>query len=212
VFVKAGVTDLTSGWLRDEHRVYEQLQASFLPRMLGWDDDGEMPILVLDDLSGAHWPPPWDARMVDAVVATLHEVHATKPPDGLASLESHREQLASWVHVAADPQTFLELGMCSRAWLFRSASTLIEAERQALLDGSGLVHFDVRSDNLCLAGLRALLVDWNAACIGNVDLDVVAWIPSLILEWDLRPKPSRPRSRSSRPWWRATSPTGPVCR
>ena len=28
-----------------------------------------------------------------------------------------------------------------------------------------------------------MMVDWNAACVGNALLDRVAWMPSLFLEW-----------------------------
>ena len=48
----------TDEWLRREHHVYSSLQADFLARMLGWDDDGVQPLLILEDLSAAHWPPP----------------------------------------------------------------------------------------------------------------------------------------------------------
>src|SRR5262249_13807274 len=49
------------------------------------------------------------------------------------------------------------------------------------------IHGDVRSDNLCIRGDRAVLVDWNHACIGDPALDVVAWLPSLALEGGPQP-------------------------
>ena len=58
-FAKIGTTLDTSEWLRFKHRMYSQTTASWLPKLLGWDDDGDTPILALEDLSGAHWPPPW---------------------------------------------------------------------------------------------------------------------------------------------------------
>jgi aminoglycoside phosphotransferase (APT) family kinase protein len=45
-----------------------------------------------------------------------------------------------------------------------------------------VLHFDVRSDNLCLIEDRALFVDWNHACIGNPVLDTASWLPSLEAE------------------------------
>ena len=41
----------------------------------------------------------------------------------------------------------------------------------------GLPLLDVRSDNLALLDGRAVLVDWNWACVGNAVVDVVAWAP-----------------------------------
>jgi hypothetical protein len=54
-FAKVAVDEPTAGFLRDEHRVYSQVEGSFLPAFLGWDDDGERPILLVEDLSEAHW-------------------------------------------------------------------------------------------------------------------------------------------------------------
>jgi Ser/Thr protein kinase RdoA (MazF antagonist) len=59
---------------------------------------------------------------------------------------------------------------------------LAAAAAEARLDGSTLLHGDVRSDNLCIREGRAILVDWNWACRGAVDLDLVAWLPSLAHE------------------------------
>jgi hypothetical protein len=39
-FAKLAVDEPTAGFLRDEQRVYEGLQAGYLPRLLRWDDDG----------------------------------------------------------------------------------------------------------------------------------------------------------------------------
>lgn len=182
-FVKVGVTELTAGWLRDEHRVYRQLRARFLPQMLGWEDDAQNPILLLEDLSQGHWPPPWDEQQVHRVLDALEIVRSVRPPDGLPTLESQRERMAGWAHVAGEPDSFLALGVCSRRWLERSLSTLVDADRTAVLAGDELLHLDVRSDNICFAGDRTLLVDWNQACVGNAVLDLVGWMPSLFLEW-----------------------------
>ena len=61
VFAKIGVDRLTSAWLRTEQRVYAGLRGGFMPRVRAWDD-GERPLLLLEDLSACRWPPPWAAR------------------------------------------------------------------------------------------------------------------------------------------------------
>jgi Ser/Thr protein kinase RdoA (MazF antagonist) len=63
------------------------------------------------------------------------------------------------------------------------------AAAAAPLVGDDLVHCDVRSDNLCIRGDRAVLFDWNFACVGNAAFDVAFWLPSLALEGG--PKPAR---------------------
>jgi hypothetical protein len=60
-FVKLGATLETAAWIRDEHLAYVQLRGRpFLPRMVGYSDDGERPVFAIEDLSEAHWPPPWE--------------------------------------------------------------------------------------------------------------------------------------------------------
>ena len=181
-FVKAGVTEDTAGWLRKEHDIYERLAgAPFLAELRGWDDDGETPLLLLEDLSGAQWPPPWTGARIDAVLAALDAVHASSPPVTV-TLEEDRADMAGWWKIAEDPEPFLSTGNCTAAWLEHALPSLLEAERNAVLEGDALVHFDVRSDNLCFTQGRAVLVDWNWASLGNPKVDAVSWMPSLRLE------------------------------
>jgi hypothetical protein len=182
VFAKVASTEDTAQWLRDEYRVYSQLRADFIPRCLGWNDDEAAPVLLLEDLSDGEWPPPWSFERVERVKGMLDRVRRADPPDGLPSLEQGRDRLAGWTLVQDDRETFLALGVCSSTWLERALPVLIEAEESAVLSGAELVHLDVRSDNLCFLGERTLLVDWNLACVGNADIELVAWAPSLTLE------------------------------
>ena len=59
---------------------------------------------------------------------------------------------------------------------------LSAASAGAHVDGDRLLHFDVRSDNLCFRDGRAVLIDWNFACVGEPVFDVAAWLPSLHAE------------------------------
>ncbi|HZQ35144.1 MAG TPA: phosphotransferase [Dehalococcoidia bacterium] len=181
-FVKAAVDALTAEWLRAERRMYTALRQPFLPRMLGWDDDGALPVLVLEDLSDADWPPPWTPETVGAVCELLRTVADTQPPPGLRRLADQREALAGWELVERDPEPLLRLGLCSPAWLDRCLPALRATADAAPLAGDALVHGDVRSDNLCLRAGRALLVDWNLAAAGNPLFDLISWLPSLYAE------------------------------
>lgn len=59
LFVKAATNDDTTVWLRVEQRIYARLTGRpFLPALAGWDENGEFPLLLLEDLSRADWPPP----------------------------------------------------------------------------------------------------------------------------------------------------------
>ncbi|MDH4113612.1 MAG: aminoglycoside phosphotransferase family protein [Actinomycetota bacterium] len=189
-FVKIAHTDDTAAWIRDEHLFYALAgRRPYLPSFMGWHDDGERPVLVLEDLSGAAWPPPWTRAGVEAVIRCLHEVAESEPPPGLPDARNSQFALDAWPDVAADPSPFLSLGLCSPAWLERHLPALSEASARAVFDGDDLLHFDVRSDNLCLLDGRARLIDWNFACIGNPVFDVAAWLPSLHAEGE--PPPER---------------------
>jgi hypothetical protein len=181
VFVKGATDADTALWLRSEYTIYARGRARFLPELLGWEDDGAAPWLALEDLSAASWPPPWSSSRIDAVLATMAEVAAC-PASDLPSMETRRTDFAGWPRVAAEPEAFLRLGLATDRWLSRALPTLLDAEGRAVLDGDALLHNDVRSDNLCFADERVVLVDWNWACRGNSKLDIAAWLPSLALE------------------------------
>ena len=180
-FVKVATTRFTAIQLRCEGRAYERLAGPFMPRFIGWDDHPGEPLLVIEDLSAAHWPPPWDAASVDAVLDALAALHATRAALPTFA-ETHGADLEGWASIAADPAAFLSLGLVSPEWLARALPALTEAEAACPLEGETAAHFDVRSDNICLAGDGAKLVDWNGACLGNPDLDVGSWLPSLQYE------------------------------
>jgi hypothetical protein len=187
-FVKRAVDDMTAGWLRAEHRVYDGVRRSFLPDFLGWDDDGDRPLLVLEDLTDGFWPPPWSEDAIQAVLRALDAIHATSPPTGLPSLEDERENLSGWHQVADEPEPFLSLGLCTREWLDDALTALLSASDACVLAGDSLVHCDVRSDNVCIRGDRAVLVDWNWACTGNPAFDLASWAPSLAMEGGPQPE------------------------
>lgn len=180
-FVKAATDENTARWLRREYHAYTTIIADFMPRVLGWEDD-EQPVLVLEDLSHGFWPPPWTPQSVARVLTTLRRVASTSPPPDLPRISLYRDELLGWSRVAEDPAPFLSLGLCSALWLRRALPALLAAQEEAELDGDDLLHFDVRSDNICLLPARVVLVDWNSACRGNGVFDIVAWLPSLRAE------------------------------
>ncbi len=172
-------------WLRDEHEVYAAIEGPFLPRLLGWED-GDRPLLVLEDLSpGAHWPPPWRVGDVEAVLAALGEVAAA--PLGAPLLRLTEDPILGWPEVARAPEPFLGLGLVSPGWLDTALPALLDASNATPLDGEALLHCDIRSDNLCLRDGRAIIFDWSHGRRGNPVFDVAFWLPSLALEGGPRP-------------------------
>jgi hypothetical protein len=199
-FLKIAAFDYVADWFRDERLAYEALEGSpFLPRLLGWDDDGAAPLLAIEDLSDARWPPPWDREGVDAVLSSLEAVHAATPSRALPTAPERQFGLDGWPDVIEDPEPLLSMGVCSRAWLDEHLPALAAASANARIEGSSVLHFDVRSDNLCLVDGRAVLVDWNHACIGNPLVDTAAWLPSLQTEGGPAPEEILPNDTPGLP-------------
>jgi Ser/Thr protein kinase RdoA (MazF antagonist) len=169
VFVKVASAPLTAAMLRREARAYDSVRGDFRPRQIGW----------VEDLSGAVWPPPWDAAKVEAVLARIEAMHASAadlPP--YAQVHAGREP--GWSAVASGPAPFLSLGLVSRRWLTRALPALIEAEANCETAGEAVAHWDLRSDNICLRpDGGAVFIDWAEACLSNPRLDLGFWLPSL---------------------------------
>jgi hypothetical protein len=183
-FMKAGASEFTANAIRAEFdKVYSQIEAEFLAGVIAYEDDAASPLLLLEDLSRGHWPPPWSGKRVRQVLDALSLVHAVEPPS--APQAFNREKWldeASWRTVGPDRLPFLSLGLCTEGWLDRALPVLTDAEDIAPCDGNSFLHLDVRSDNLCFLGTRTVLVDWNWAATGNALLDVAFWLPSLSAE------------------------------
>ena len=187
MFVKQAVDDMTAAWLRREHEMYVAIGARpWMAAVIGWVD-GDRPLLVLEDLSRATWPPPWDRPGVGAVLDTLAEVAEAHAPAQLPRLADGERPDEGWHRILAHPAEFLSLGLCGAGWIDRAGPVLVEAAAAAPLAGDGLVHGDVRSDNLCLREGCAVLLDWNFASIGNPQYDQAFWLPSLAAENGPRP-------------------------
>ena len=183
-FVKIAHTDDTASWIRDEHLFYALAgRRAYLPEFLGWRDDGARPVLVLEDLSEATWPPPWTAGEVRGGAA----MPAARWPTASRRPTCPTPATASGPSTPGPRSRPTPNRSCGSACARRrgSSGTSTRCRRRRRPPGStatALLHFDVRSDNLCLREGRAVLIDWNFACLGNPVFDVAAWLPSLHAE------------------------------
>ena len=179
VFVKAATNAYTTTALRDEQRIYDQLDAPFLATRLAFEDS-EQPVMILEDLSAAHWPPVWREGDVAAVRATMAAVAAT-PVSGISNIK--RDDFIGWRDVASDPAPFLQLGLVSARWLTRALPILIAAVRARVRDRVvvvaslflGLLGEDLKS--FALAIDRA-----SGKHHASPDIDIAFWSASLAAE------------------------------
>lgn len=186
-FAKVGTTTQTSKHLRREILAYDRIRGDFMPIRIASADHESAPILILEDLSDYHWPPPWRHGQVDAVldqIANIHESSADLPTFG----ELHGQLPSSWQIVADDTRPFLSLGLVSHSWLQQSLPQLLEAESQCATEGHAVTHWDIRSNKICIRKPAIKLIDWNNACLGNPKLDLAFWLPSLANEGGPRPE------------------------
>lgn len=180
VFLKAPGNALTAEWLRREQEIYSALKGEFMPTVLGMGR-GDVPWLALEFLPSG-WPPPWTEEAIAAVHASLAALHGVPAPAGIAPLPADAAYLTGWSTVAAGPAPFLSTGVCDEGWLTRHLPALLEASGSGAAAGTSVLHLDVRSDNVCVTARGAMLVDWNWVALGNPQLDVAFWLPSLTLE------------------------------
>jgi hypothetical protein len=198
-FVKIGATPLTSEFLRREIRMYTCIRGDFLPHLVAWEDHESAPILVIEDLSAHQWPPPWDERRIDLVLAQIDVMHNT-PTLLEPYAQVHGAHRAGWQAVAADPAPFLALGIADGRWLDMALPLLIHQEERCKTDGNSLTHLDLRSDNICITAHHAIFVDWNHACLSNPQLDLGFWLPSLAYEGGPAPERLLPDAPDIAAW------------
>ena len=163
VFVKAADAEHMAEWLRREHEVYVSLRGSFIPELIGFDDDGVRPLLVIEDLCHADWAARWTAERVALVRAALDELHASPAAAEHAPACARRTEAGS---VAGTPSRRIRSrssrSACGRARGSTSGCRRSSRRRtRRRSTATRVVHLDVRSDNLCTLDDRAVLVDWN---------------------------------------------------
>ncbi len=199
VFVKVATTPLTAKMLRQESLAYQRVRGGFIPRLVAWSDDEFEPLLIIEDLSTARWPPPWERGAVDSVLEQIAAMHACKA-DLPAFMDAHVAHAGGWSAVAENPAPFLGLRLTTNDWLVRALPKLVEAERACHLEGAAITHFDLRSDNICVAKTGVKFVDWAEACLGNPAVDLGFWLPSLCFEGGPRPEDLLPNRSDVAAW------------
>ena len=188
VFIKAAGTALNEqspGLHRREGAVLEMLPPGVpAPRLLGVVDDGDWVALAIEWIDG-RMPVASDPADVQRLLDLLHRVaDATEGTElsGFGSFaETHANLCGHWQRLAADPHPELD------GWSLRHLDRLAELDAlsPAAMVGTGLLHVDVRTDNVLFADAGPegdLLVDWPGASLGAPWIDLVGLLPALHLD------------------------------
>lgn len=186
VFVKAAGLALNPhapGMHRREGAILAVLPASVpAPRLLGVVDDGDWVALTIEWVEGRHpdaTSPADVGRLLDLVARVGGD--DADAPDLAPFATVHRGLGGHWVRLAAEPLAGLD--DWSRRHLDRLAE--LDALAPAASSGRSLVHVDLRTDNVLLAGDGPdgdRIVDWPAACLGAPWIDLVGLLPALHLD------------------------------
>ncbi len=173
-----------------------------VPRFLWSFDEGAdgWVVLAFDAIDGASPALPWrpaDVERVIAAIDALGESLTPSPvPDSVVERAEHANviRIPRWSWMRDLPPEGLD------EWSLRHIDLLVEAERGAsdAARGETLLHFDLRADNMLLAGDRVLVVDWPHARVGAAFVDLVAFAPSLAMQGGPEPEALFRRSTTGR--------------
>jgi len=204
VFVKAvsrSANPESPSMHRREAHVARHLPPSpCLPRLEGYLEEEDWVVLVFDRIDGRMPRHPWVADELDSVLAHLGVVHRLLTPCPVPDLEptaTYFETVFSgWRTMAGAPVVPDHLDEWSRRHLDRLAG--LEQRWVEAVEGDGLVHGDIRSDNVLVNGSSVAFVDWPHASRGAAFFDLVAWAPSVALEGGPDPESLLGRCASAR--------------
>ncbi|MDN2495157.1 hypothetical protein FHY52_00235 [Nocardia nova] len=139
---------------------------------------GEQPVVV-DGAVATFWPyrtmtvQP-STRVIASLVRRLHQLPA--PPFRIPQYRPLRRLRDALDVDAARPQPVLSDQ--ERGWLREQADALVAVFDMTRFPlGHGLVHADAHGENMVRADSGWLLIDWDNACFGPRELDLVGTLP-----------------------------------
>ena len=171
VFVKAATEPSASAQVEREAAVLDAVAGPYMPTVYGAATVDGWAVLVLEDLTSAHWPPPY-ADGGEALLESVKRVADTTPPPGLERRPEGRPYGTYWQRIADDPEPVLANGLFSATWLEEAQPILHAAESAARLAGDDFLHDDVWHGNVCYAERGAVLIDWASAQVGDHRVDL----------------------------------------
>jgi hypothetical protein len=152
-----------------------------VPRLLWTYDQGGWVALGFTDIDGRTPAQPWLPRELDMVVTGLHRLHemlTPSPVDSSSAAQAFATHIRGWDELQSTHAVGLD------SWSARNLERLVELEASApaMLSGRTLLNFDVRADNILIAGDRVFFVDWPWARIGPPFIEWLALAPSVHMQ------------------------------
>src|SRR5205807_5856601 len=113
-------------------------------------------------------------------VQTLGECLTPTPLAAVSITEAYATIMNQWRTLAATKEIPTGLPPWAAADIDRLAG--LETDWPAAVAGNTLLHLDLRADNLLLAQDQVFVVDWPHACVGAAWVDLLAMLPSVIMQ------------------------------
>jgi hypothetical protein len=194
IFAKgAGKGSISENWraARLEESAYQNMDSIRVisPTYLGSVLGKEWHLILLEDLKSAKKVPPWTEKLAVQAARDIAEFHlrGMNEQDKAAGIKT--EGLVDNWHAIHNSRVELDCFLVlfqqerSRAeeWLHDAIDILIKAESELIRPDQpwGLIHKDIRSDNLRFKDGKLVLFDWASVCRGPLILDVVFFFPSI---------------------------------
>ncbi len=146
---------------------------------------------------------PWTINKVEKTVEHLHKMHKQIKREDVAFLEDgNKSDFTSefflgkngWLMFEYQDDSNRQEKFCGffeepeniKTWLKENLTLLTEHQRKAkqVVKNKGVVHFDLRSDNIMFkkSNEAVVLLDWTDACWGDVLFDLVSFSVSVAAE------------------------------
>lgn len=152
-----------------------------VPKLLWTYDEGGWVALGLTDIDGHMPAQPWRSHELDLVIEGLQRLHEQLTPSPLESgtaADAFATEIRGWSELRSTRATGLD------AWSMKNLDRLVDLEVSApsMLTGETLLNFDVRADNMLIAGDKAYFVDWPWARVGPPFVDWLGLAPSVHMQ------------------------------
>ena len=160
--------------------------AAAVPRLLWSYDEGGWVALGFEDIDGRMPAQPWredELRMVIDGLQRLYELLTPSPVASETAAHALATLLKGWDELKESKANGLD------PWSSKNLDRLIELEARAplVVAGRTLLNFDVRADNILIAGDRVYFVDWPWARIGAPFVEWLGFAPSVYMQGGPKP-------------------------